>query len=79
MINDGISLFLILLTTLLCSLCILSSWDSVQTNHKEYYSAFLVMEALLVLVFCETKLIQSIIKQIRSTTETPFKVRVQKQ
>ena len=49
---DGISLFLILLTTLLCSLCILSSWDSVQTNHKEYYSAFLVMEVLLVLVFC---------------------------
>jgi NADH:ubiquinone oxidoreductase subunit 4 (subunit M) len=49
---DGISLFLLLLTTLLCALCILSSWDSVSTFHKEYYISFLVMEALLVLVFC---------------------------
>jgi proton-translocating NADH-quinone oxidoreductase chain M len=48
---DGISIFLVILTTLLIPLCLLASWDSVKIAHKEYGIAFLLMEALLVLCF----------------------------
>jgi proton-translocating NADH-quinone oxidoreductase chain M len=48
---DGISLFFIILTTLLIPLCILASWDSVKIYMKEYMIAFLVMESLLIIVF----------------------------
>jgi proton-translocating NADH-quinone oxidoreductase chain M len=48
---DGISLFFVLLTTLLVPLCILASFDSVKIYVKEYMIAFLVMEALLIIVF----------------------------
>jgi len=48
---DGISLFFILLTTLLIFLCILISWTSVKTNIKEFLIAFLVMEFFLLGVF----------------------------
>lgn len=48
---DGISLFFILLTTLLVPLCLLASWDSVKIYVKEYFIAFLVMESLLIIVF----------------------------
>jgi len=49
---DGISIFFILLTTLLIPLCLLASWDSVSKFYKEYVIAFLVMESFLILVFC---------------------------
>jgi len=49
---DGISLFFILLTTLLIPLCLLSSWDSIQTNTKYFCILFLLMEFLLIGVFC---------------------------
>jgi proton-translocating NADH-quinone oxidoreductase chain M len=49
---DGISIFFVLLTTLLIPLCLLASWDSVTKNYKEYVIAFLVMESFLILVFC---------------------------
>ena len=49
---DGISLFLILLSTLTTLVCIGVSWDSVQTRVKEYMVAFLVMETFMVGVFC---------------------------
>jgi proton-translocating NADH-quinone oxidoreductase chain M len=49
---DGISLFFVLLTTLLVPLCLLGSWHSVKVYVKEYMIAFLVMEALLIIVFC---------------------------
>ena len=48
---DGISLFFVILTTLLVPLCILASWDSVKIYMKEYMIAFLVMESLLIIVF----------------------------
>jgi len=48
---DGISLFFILLTTLLIFLCILISWTSVKKNIKEFLIAFLVMEFFLIGVF----------------------------
>lgn len=48
---DGISLFFILLTTLLIFLCILVSWNSIKKNIKEFLIAFLVMEFFLIGVF----------------------------
>jgi len=41
---DGISLFFVMLTTFLISLCILTSWNSIAFNMKEYIMAFLLME-----------------------------------
>ena len=41
---DGISLFFLLLTTLLIPLCILISWNSIYFNLKEYLMAFLLIE-----------------------------------
>jgi len=49
---DGISLFFILLTTLLIPLCLLASWDSIQVDVKNFLIAFLVMEFFLIGVFC---------------------------
>ena len=37
---DGISLFFVLLTTLLIPICLLASWDAIKTNVKEYFIAF---------------------------------------
>jgi len=41
---DGISLFFVLLTTLLIFLCILISWTSVKVHIKEFLIAFLILE-----------------------------------
>ena len=49
---DGISIFFVILTTLLTPLCLLAGWDSVQTDLKKYFIAFLVMEFFLIGVFC---------------------------
>ena len=49
---DGISLFFLLLTTLLIPLCILISWNSINFKLKEYLIAFLLIEFLLIWVFC---------------------------
>jgi proton-translocating NADH-quinone oxidoreductase chain M len=48
---DGISIFFILLTTLLIPLCLISSWQSISKNVKEFVIAFLVMESALCIVF----------------------------
>ena len=42
---DGISIFFVLLTTLLIPICLLASWDSVTKLYKEYIIAFLIMES----------------------------------
>lgn len=49
---DGISLFFILLTTLLVPLCLLASWDSVSFNLKDFLLAFLALDFILILSFC---------------------------
>jgi NADH-quinone oxidoreductase subunit M len=54
---DGISLFFILLTTLLTPLCLLSSWRSIGQRVREYMVAFLVLETLLIGVFCALDLV----------------------
>jgi NADH-quinone oxidoreductase subunit M len=48
---DGISLFFVLLSTLLTVLCVVSSWQSITVRVKEYMVAFLVMETLMVGMF----------------------------
>lgn len=49
---DGISLFFVLLATLLTPICILASWESIQVRVKEYMIAFLVLETFMVGMFC---------------------------
>jgi proton-translocating NADH-quinone oxidoreductase chain M len=49
---DGISLFFVILTTFLIPVCILVSWTSVAAYVKEYCIAFLVLESLMLAVFC---------------------------
>ncbi|MEX0815635.1 MAG: NADH-quinone oxidoreductase subunit M, partial [Dongiaceae bacterium] len=49
---DGISLLLVLLSTLLTPIAILASWEAIQTRIKEYMIAFLVLETLMVGMFC---------------------------
>ena len=54
---DGISLFFVLLSTLLTPICILSSWEAIHTRVKEYMLAFLVLETMMVGMFCALDLI----------------------
>ena len=54
---DGISLFFVLLTTLLTPICILASWESITSRVKEYMIAFLVMETMMIGMFCALDLI----------------------
>ncbi len=54
---DGISLLFILLTAFLMPLCILASWDAIQVRVKEYMIVFLVMETLMIGVFCALDLV----------------------
>jgi NADH-quinone oxidoreductase subunit M len=49
---DGISMLFVILTTFLMPLCVLASWESVQNRVKEYMIAFLILETLMIGVFC---------------------------
>ena len=49
---DGISIYLVMLTTLLMPICILAGWDSIKLRAREYMVAFLVLEALVIGTFC---------------------------
>ena len=44
---DGISLFFVLLTTLIIPICILSSWESIKTGIKYFLIAFFFLDTLL--------------------------------
>src|ERR1700675_698935 len=54
---DGISMMFVLLSTLLTPICILSSFGAVKTRVKEYMVAFLVLETLMVGMFCALDII----------------------
>jgi NADH-quinone oxidoreductase subunit M len=54
---DGISMLFVLLSTLLTPICILASWEAVQTRVREYMIAFLVLETMMVGMFCALDLI----------------------
>jgi NADH-quinone oxidoreductase subunit M len=49
---DGISLFFVLLSTFLTPICVVASWTSVTHRVKEYMVAFLVLETMMVGMFC---------------------------
>ena len=48
---DGISMWLVVLTTFLTPLCVLISWKSVQDRVKEFFILLLVLETALIGVF----------------------------
>lgn len=54
---DGFSILFVLLTTFLMPLCILASWDSIQKRVREYMLAFLLLETLLIGMFCALDLV----------------------
>ena len=49
---DGISLFMILLSTFLTPFCILASWENIRDRIKEYMMAFLFLETVMIGMFC---------------------------
>jgi NADH-quinone oxidoreductase subunit M len=48
---DGISLLLVMLTTVVSFLAILSSWNAIEDRLKEYYAMFLLLETGMIGVF----------------------------
>jgi NADH-quinone oxidoreductase subunit M len=54
---DGISMPFVLLSTLLTPLCVLASWEAITRRVKEYMIAFLVLETLMVGMFCSLDLV----------------------
>jgi NADH-quinone oxidoreductase subunit M len=54
---DGISVLFVLLSTLLTPICILSSWEVIQRYVREYMITFLVLETMMVGMFCALNLI----------------------
>ncbi|RZI46106.1 NADH-quinone oxidoreductase subunit M [Candidatus Finniella inopinata] len=54
---DGISLYFVMLTTLLTPLCIIFSWHTIQKRVREYMMVFLLLETLLLGSFCALDLV----------------------
>jgi len=51
---DGISLPLVLLTTFMTVPVIIAGWTVIEQRPAQYYAAFLIMEGLMIGVFCAT-------------------------
>jgi NADH-quinone oxidoreductase subunit M len=49
---DGISLPLIIMTTILMPLCILVSWHAIETRVRSFMAMLLIMESAMIGVFC---------------------------
>ncbi len=54
---DGISVLFVLLTAFLMPLCIAASWKTIEKRVLEYMIAFLVLETLVIGVFCALDLV----------------------
>lgn len=54
---DGISILLVLLTTFLMPLCFIASMKSIKTRVTEYMVAFLILETLMIGVFCSLDIV----------------------
>ena len=54
---DGISVLFVLLTAFLLPLCIVASWKSIEKRVLEYLIAFLILETLVIGVFCAMDLV----------------------
>ena len=49
---DGISVMLVMLTTIISPIAILSSWNAIQIRVKEFMISILIMETAMIGVFC---------------------------
>jgi NADH-quinone oxidoreductase subunit M len=49
---DGISMPFVLLSTFLMPICILASWEAIEKMVREYMIAFLILETMMVGMFC---------------------------
>ncbi len=54
---DGISLFMVILSTFLTPLCILASWESIKIRVKEYMLAFLFLETVMIGMFASVDIL----------------------
>ena len=54
---DGISMLFVVLTAGLMPFCIVASWESVENRVAEYMIAFLVLETMMIGVFCALDLV----------------------
>ena len=54
---DGISVFFVLLSAFLTPICILASWESITSRVKEYMIAFLILETMMIGMFCALDLV----------------------
>ncbi|MGE4061101.1 MAG: NADH-quinone oxidoreductase subunit M, partial [Sphingomonadales bacterium] len=54
---DGISMLFVILTTFLMPFCILASWEAIEKRVREYMIAFLLLETLMIGVFCALDLV----------------------
>jgi len=48
---DGISILFVILTTMLLPICILSAWSVIKVMRREFFSLFLLMESMILVVF----------------------------
>ena len=49
---DGLSAPLILLTTFITPLVVIAGWDTIKTRSSQYFASFLMLEGMMVGVFC---------------------------
>lgn len=49
---DGISLFMVLLTTFISAICYLSTWTAVEKHVKEFNISLLILQTAMIGVFC---------------------------
>ncbi|MBI5177701.1 MAG: NADH-quinone oxidoreductase subunit M [Nitrospinae bacterium] len=49
---DGISLLMVILTTVTCVICYLATWTAIERNVKEFNIAMLVLQTAMIGVFC---------------------------
>ena len=54
---DGISMLFVVLTAGLMPFCIAASWEAIETRVAEYMIAFLVLETMMIGVFCALDLV----------------------
>ncbi len=54
---DGISVFFVVLSAFLTPLCVLASWEAIKDRVREYMIAFLVLETLMIGMFCALDLV----------------------
>ena len=54
---DGISILFVMLTTFIMPIVILTGWDVIKDRVKEYLIAFLILETLMIGVFCSLDIV----------------------